>query len=117
MTGTAVRTTARLPQPCGEISAEITDALRTTPGTRIPAPSPGDPWDRDAQLALHTCYALHYHGFDEVDPGWEWDPGLPGVRAGLERQFLDELRAATAGGSDLDAELEQLLTVPPRNPA
>ncbi|MBL1076873.1 iron-containing redox enzyme family protein [Nocardia sp. 2] len=102
----------RLPQPCGDMSAGIIAALRGDAGTGVPAPADGDPWDRDAQLSLHTCYGLHYRGFEDVDPEWEWDPGLLGLRAVLERRFLEWLRAETAGGADLDAELDQLLTVP-----
>ena len=45
--------------------------------------------DDDLQLALYCCYELHYRGFEGVDPAWEWDPGLLGLRADLERPFLD----------------------------
>lgn len=101
-----------LPRPCGELSATVLEALRAPAGSPIPAVCAADPFDRDLHLALHTCYALHYEGFDGVDAEWEWDPGLLGLRAELERRFLAALHAAAAGGDDLDAELDELLAVP-----
>jgi hypothetical protein len=71
-----------------------------------------DPYGDDVQLALHLCYELHYLGFAGVDPRWEWDPGLLGIRARLEDRFEAALRRDVAGGTDLDAELAALLTEP-----
>jgi hypothetical protein len=51
--------------------------------------------DRDAQLALWSAYELHYRGFDDVDADREWDPGVLGLRAQIERRFEAELRSAT----------------------
>jgi heme oxygenase-like protein len=42
----------------------------------------------DAQLALWTCYELHYSGFDGVADEWEWDPSLLAVRRELEQRFV-----------------------------
>lgn len=106
------RTRRPLPRPCGELSAAVVETLRTPAGSPIPGVRAADPYDRDLHSALHTCYALHYEGFDGVDAEWEWDPGLLGVRAELERRFLAALHADTAGGDDLDAELDELLAVP-----
>ncbi len=102
-----------LPQPCGELSAGVTEALGASAGSPVPT-VPGDAAadGRDLQLALHTCYALHYAGFDGVDEGWEWDPGLLGVRAELERRFLGMLRDDVGADLDLDAELDALLSGP-----
>lgn len=47
--------------------------------------------DDDLQLALYLCYELHYRSFDGVDPEWEWNPLLLGVRAVLEKAFSDAL--------------------------
>ena len=47
--------------------------------------------DDDLQLALYLCYELHYRSFDRVDPSWEWNPALLGVRAVLEAAFFDAL--------------------------
>lgn len=60
---------------------------------RIEAPvGESDPYGIDVQLTLYICYELHYRGFAEVDPGWEWNPGLLHLRARLEEAFLDEVR-------------------------
>ncbi|MFE3260083.1 iron-containing redox enzyme family protein [Nocardia sp. NPDC059091] len=102
-----------LPPPCGELSAAVIDALGKPAGSLIPAASaPADPFGRDLQVALHTCYGLHYQGFDGVDAGWEWDPGLLSARAELERRFLEALRAETVAGDDVETELAELLIVP-----
>jgi hypothetical protein len=51
-----------------------------------------DAWSLDMQLALYMCYELHYRGFRDVDPTWEWNPGLLHLRGQLERTFLAEVR-------------------------
>jgi Iron-containing redox enzyme len=52
--------------------------------------------DEDLLLALHLCYELHYRGLAGVDDGWEWEPSLLGLRAGLERQLDLGLRTLVA---------------------
>ncbi|MET0133750.1 MAG: iron-containing redox enzyme family protein [Kibdelosporangium sp.] len=101
----------KLPEPCGELSAAVVDALRGKPLTS-PRVDRADPYGKDLQLALHTCYELHYHGFDSVHPDWEWDPELLRFRATLEERFLTALRADVPGGADLTGELEALLVEP-----
>ncbi|MEE6310747.1 iron-containing redox enzyme family protein [Plantactinospora veratri] len=80
------------------------------------APSPAvngaDPFGDDLQLALHLCYELHYRGFVDVDPEWEWDPDLLRLRAELEAVFLAALVEQVEGGSDVAAALEPLLVEP-----
>ncbi|WUR51686.1 iron-containing redox enzyme family protein [Actinomadura citrea] len=77
-----------------------------------------DPYGEDLQLALHTCYELHYQGFAGVDPDWEWDPGLLRLRGAMEAVFLAALRrdAGRAGGPeaarDVQGALEELLVEP-----
>ena len=90
------RTGPTLPLPRGPLSAAVVTALRGAPGAVArPAVASGDPVsDDDLQLALYCCYELHYQGFDGVDPGWEWAPGLLGLRADLERLFLDAVAEA-----------------------
>jgi Iron-containing redox enzyme len=51
-----------------------------------------DPYGLDLQLALYMCYELHYRGFADVDPTWEWNPALLHLRAQLERAFLAGVR-------------------------
>lgn len=48
----------------------------------------------DFQLALWTCYELHYRGISGVADDREWDPQLLDFRAMLEAQFLTALREA-----------------------
>ncbi|MCM6774220.1 iron-containing redox enzyme family protein [Nocardia sp. CDC159] len=104
--------TLALPRPRGELSAAVVALLRGETDRLEVSPAPADPYGEDLQLALHTCYELHYQGFTGVDPELEWDPRLLSWRAGLENRFLAALRADVAGGTDLDAELEQLLVEP-----
>ncbi|BDT91760.1 MULTISPECIES: iron-containing redox enzyme family protein [Nocardia] len=101
-----------LPRPRGELSEAVVELLRGRPGGPVPGLGAVDPYGEDLHLALHTCYELHYHGFGPVDAGWEWDPGLLGLRAAMEQRFLGALRDDVPGGADLDAELEQLLVTP-----
>ncbi|WP_431969666.1 iron-containing redox enzyme family protein [Nocardia sp. bgisy134] len=101
-----------LPDPRGDLSAAVVDLLRGAPGRAAPRPGPVDPFGEDLLLALHTCYELHYYGFAEVDPGWEWDTALLALRAAMEQRLLNALRDAVPGGTDLEAELEQLLVTP-----
>lgn len=98
-----------LPRPRGEMSAGIVELLTRPPGSTPPTAGDLDPYDDDSALALHTCYELHYQGFADVDPRWEWDPGLLGLRGCLEQQLLAALRADVDGGDDVDAELDRLL--------
>lgn len=108
----AVASSPTLPAARGPLSDAVIGLLGRAPGSAPPPLGTPDPFGDDLHLALHTCYELHYQGFPEVDPGWEWDPGLLGLRAEMERVFLAALRAAVPGGDDLDHELEQLLVVP-----
>ncbi|NUW31128.1 iron-containing redox enzyme family protein [Nonomuraea sp. SMC257] len=57
--------------------------------------------DADLQLALFTCYELHYQGFDGVDPRWEWEPSLLAFRAVLERRFERALARAVPRPPDV----------------
>jgi len=68
-----------------------------------------DPYGEDLQLALYTCYELHYRGFAGVADELEWDPELLALRRRLERVFLAALRADVAGGDDVGAEVDALL--------
>lgn len=121
-----------LPAPRGPLSRAVTDVLSSgRPPDPLDAP-PGpagiagrvaevrscDPYGEDLQLALHTCYELHYQGFAGVDPGWEWDPGLLRLRGAMEAVFLAALRrdvgrAGVADAArDVHGALEELLVEP-----
>ncbi len=52
--------------------------------------------DEDVQLSLWLLYELHYQGFDDVDPRWEWCPELLRVRRQIEEPFEAALRRATS---------------------
>ena len=85
-----------LPIPRGPISESIVAALQTRDASRLvelPLVAVADPLtDDDVQLSLWICYELHYRGFADTDPTWEWQPELIAVRRELERQLLDALR-------------------------
>ncbi|MFC4591058.1 iron-containing redox enzyme family protein [Sphaerisporangium corydalis] len=93
----------QLPTPRGPLTALLSERLRRPPHTVGPPHAVGPPppatgtsalADEDLQLALFTCYELHYEGFDGVDEGWEWEPSLLAVRQVLERRFEDALSRA-----------------------
>jgi hypothetical protein len=84
-----------LPSPRGALSTSIIEALRNDDVSLLASAdghSPDPVVDDDLQLALWLCYELHYQGFENVDPTWEWQPELIAVRRGLERQLLAALR-------------------------
>ncbi|OBF40727.1 hypothetical protein A5724_06560 [Mycobacterium sp. ACS1612] len=85
-----------LPQAVGPLSAAIIEALRGRPALHDrPIDIPlyeADPYGLDLQVALYICYELHYRGFDNVNPRWEWNPSLLRARGRLEDVFLDAVR-------------------------
>jgi Iron-containing redox enzyme len=84
-----------LPTAVGPISAHVLDLLSAAPTPRDDEPvfvEEADPYGLDVQLALYVCYELHYRGFTGVSGTWEWDPVLLGLRARLERLFLNAVR-------------------------
>ena len=109
---------AALPEARGPLSAAVLEALRADPGgraTRWPRVGAADPWGEDLQLALHTCYELHYRGLPGVADGWEWDPELLRFRAALEGVFHEALRQAVPGGHRAEEALDALLVEPARD--
>jgi hypothetical protein len=58
-------------------------------------PGPGDDAlvGDDFHLALYVAYELHYRGFADVDPDWEWHPDLLRVVRDLETRYEAALRA------------------------
>ena len=86
-----------LPAAHGPLSTAVHHALTSPPShdqlARVNASvRDSDPYGLDLQLALCMCYELHYRGFAGVDPTWEWNPDLLGLRAELERAFLAGVR-------------------------
>lgn len=89
----------QIPEPRGPLTSALFDALRGNDPSLLPAAPqlvPTAVLDDDLQLALWTCYELHYRGFVDVPAGWEWQPELLGLRNDLESLFLDELRHAVS---------------------
>lgn len=96
MTAAARSTPARAPLPParGPVSDCLFEALRRRPHHLGRVPECRTTTEDDRQLSLYCCYELHYTGFDGVDDRWEWEPSLLRVRAALERDVEDEMRAA-----------------------
>ncbi|WP_310787247.1 iron-containing redox enzyme family protein [Mycobacterium sp. Z3061] len=122
MTHTSITVEPALPAAHGPLSTAVRRIL-TTPASREPSGRIGasvrdsDPYGLDLQLALYMCYELHYRGFASVDPGWEWNPALLGLRAELERVFLAGVRRDVGpidAGHSAAAEMEAL-TIEPRD--
>jgi hypothetical protein len=91
------RTPPALPQSRGPLSSTVINLLsERVPHrhlTRIETSlGDGDPFGPDLQLALYICYELHYRGFADIHPHWEWDPSLLHLRARMEEVFLGEVR-------------------------
>ncbi|CAN5503790.1 iron-containing redox enzyme family protein [soil metagenome] len=109
----------RLPDPRGETSEVILDALRRRPAhDALPAHTPAAPYDpladEDLQLSLYLCYELHYRGLDGVDERWEWSPALLALRAALEERFEAGLHsvlgppAETVAAEETDRALREI---------
>ncbi|MGW7537149.1 iron-containing redox enzyme family protein [Amycolatopsis sp. NPDC054798] len=99
-----------LPTVRGPVSAALLEILREPDREPALDVRDADPFGDDLHLALHLCYELHYRGLPGVAAEREWDTGLLGVRAQLENSFRSALRDAVPGGSDVDTELDALLT-------
>ncbi|MGD9619234.1 MAG: iron-containing redox enzyme family protein [Mycolicibacterium sp.] len=109
-----------LPDPRGPISMSVVELLsERAPNhhlTRVETSlADADPYGIDVQLTLYLCYELHYRGFADADPGWEWNPGLLHLRRRLEELFLTAVRH-DIGDVDEEvsaaAELERLCVEP-----
>lgn len=105
MTMACAHRRAPLPPPRGPLTAPLFGALRGAPqGDGVLAGlAPevvDDADDEDLQLALYCCYELHYGGFPDVAPEWEWAPPLLALRSRMEARFERALRLATRGGGD-----------------
>lgn len=83
-----------LPTPRGDVSAYVVDVLA---GERAPGTSPAIDrhplGDEDQSLALYLLYELAYRGFAGVEETLEWNCSLLKLRASLEWQLLEALRA------------------------
>ncbi|NKE63585.1 iron-containing redox enzyme family protein, partial [Lentzea sp. PSKA42] len=102
-------TVVKLPSPRGPLSETVIGTLSGEPDGRPIPFTDADPYGEDLTIALHTLYELHYCGFDDVHPAWEWDPRLLELRAQAEIVFLAALRSDVDGGDDLNAALDALL--------
>ena len=95
---------APLPAPRGPLTDRLFDRLRgpvrelAVPAGAVAAELPGLPGaeaagEDELHLALYCLYELHYRGFPDVDPDWEWEPSVLALRRRLERRFESHLRA------------------------
>jgi hypothetical protein len=128
--GPETATSPPLPPPKGRLSDIVTRAIvRPVSGHRdrlmreavaeVLSDGVDDPLgDHDLQLALDICFELHYLSFREVDPSWEWDPGLIELRTWMESRFMDGLAeeieaAGDDPATDVEAVTEVLLNLEP----
>jgi hypothetical protein len=69
--------------------------------------------DDDLQLGLWICYELHYAGFTDAQPRWEWEPELMAWTRALEDRFSSALRGcvrpALAAGASIADRLRALV--------
>ncbi len=120
MTLAATHADPTLPSPAGPLSSAVGELLSRRPHlrqfTRVPAPiAEADAYGLDLQLALYTCYELHYRGFAGVDPRWEWNPSLLALRGQLEEAFLAAVRhdVGEIGAHERAADEMDALSVEP----
>ena len=111
----------RLPEARGPLTEELLAALRQPAGSvqlfgaGVAFDPPAEALaDDDLQLGLWTCYELHYAGFADAQPGWEWDPELMAWTKALEAHFSSALRscvpvAATPAGESVADRLRALI--------
>jgi hypothetical protein len=111
---TRLRDTPTLPSPRGPVSETLVAALpREPPDAWLRhVQAPKDAYGDDLQLALYTCYELHYRSFDGVSGEWEWDPDLLRLRRDMERVFLATLRNEAPRHHDAATALDELLVEP-----
>jgi hypothetical protein len=97
-----------LPKPRGSLSEALFATLLTVPDAVLPPLLEADD-EVDAALSLWVLYELSYRGFEDVADEAEWDPGLLGLRRGLERDLEARLRGRWPGheleGDDFAAAL------------
>ena len=111
----------RLPEARGPLTEELLAALRQPAGSvqLFGAGLAFDPpvaalADDDLQLGLWISYELHYAGFTDAQPGWEWEPELMSWTKALEARFSSALHScvpapATAAGDSIADRLRALV--------
>lgn len=97
MTSAPILVEPTLPDARGPLSLAVVNTLTERAPrnhlSRIEASlGDADPYGIDLQLALYVCYELHYRGFADVDPHWEWNAGLLHLRGQMEQSFLSAVR-------------------------
>ncbi|MGW0161409.1 iron-containing redox enzyme family protein [Mycobacterium sp. NPDC003323] len=120
MTLASPRLEPQLPLPRGPLSLAVIELLsERAPVNHLfqveASLGDADPFGLDLHLALYVCYELHYRGFADVDPGWEWDAGLLHLRGRMESLFLSEVRRQVGAiGADETAlaEMDRLSVEP-----
>jgi hypothetical protein len=111
--GISATAAIRLPEPRGPLTEALFAALTSVPDAAVKVPRPGAIWlDDDLQLALYTCYELHYRGFEGVSAGWEWQPELLAARAGLEEVFMAGVQDELGEVHPVHEQVEAMLVEP-----
>lgn len=105
-----------LPEAVGPLSTAVVDLLAgrqaNVAAFRV---ADTDPYGLDLQLTLYVCYELAYRGFAGVDPEFEWDTRLLGLRNELERHFIAAVAADVGeigAGDTAAAEMDALCAEP-----
>jgi hypothetical protein len=92
----------RLPAPRGDLGTCLHRLLRAAPDPHGPPIDVKPSCPEDAALSLWVLHELAYGGFVEADDDHERNPRLLALRAELEDDLEDRLRAAWPGPPDLD---------------
>lgn len=112
---------SKLPIPRGPITDALFSRLRDDPASldqmafeqtvidRLLASVEDPLTDDDFHLALYCIYELHYQGFADVAPRWEWQPTLIALRNSMEMAFekclREDSRAIGSNDGDVVGEL------------
>lgn len=102
-----------LPKPRGTLSQWVFERLRATPDTRSWADSSVDVPEADGAedkaVALWALHELAYGGFEDVPDRAETDPFALVVRAGLEDELEERLRARWSGDAPAPEDVPDAL--------
>lgn len=104
----------RLPVPRGPLSQTIIARLAGPPGALDPprAVSEDPLFSDDLQLALFVSFEVHYRGFADADPGWEWHPSLIAFRneliSAFETALEDKIERTSVEPAAVESKLKDI---------